>query len=65
MKAPKVAPVPAPLVLPKPTMDTIKEKKKTELMRLQAGSGRASTIFTDMTKKTPTGDMIKSQKTGG
>ena len=62
MKTPKLAPVPQPLTLPKPTMDSMKEKKKTELMRLQAGSGRASTIFTDTNKPvTP----IKSQTTGG
>lgn len=59
MKSPKAPPpAPPPLELPKPTTDSIREKKKTELMRLQQGSGRGSTIFTNSNAMT-------SQKTGG
>lgn len=65
MKAPKPAPLPPVIAIPKPTMDSMREKKKIELQRLQAGSGRASTIFTDLTSPVTKAPIAKSQKTGG
>jgi hypothetical protein len=48
MKAPKVAPPPAQIAIPKMNDDALKKKRKTELKKLQGGTGRESTIFTPL-----------------
>lgn len=48
MKAPKIAPPPAPIAIPKIDDDAIKKKRKMELQKIQGGTGRQSTIFTPL-----------------
>jgi hypothetical protein len=50
VKTPK--PAPPPKAIPIKTDDQVKEKKRMELQRLQKGSGRASTVFSDVRSST-------------